>query len=998
MRMRYKRLYILLIIVLALATAVRAQSVVVAGTVSDEETKKPVEFATLLIKESGIWAISDESGKFQMKNVPMGRVVLTIQCLGYAKRELTIDITKDMPRMNIRLKQENLKLDEVTVTARRRTDEQTTSYSIDRTALDQQQILNIGDVTTLLPGGKSSNPSLMSDDRISLRSESTQEKGNASFGTAIEIDGVRLGNNSEAGESMAASTRSIGASNIESVEIVTGIPSVEFGDLSNGIVKVHTRKGKSPFIVEGKINQHTRQIALNKGFDLGKNRGVLNASVEHARSFKDAASPHTAYQRNLLSLNYMKILWSSTHPLTLNIGMTGNIGGYDSKTDPDNTLDSYAKTRDNRLTANMRAEWLLNKNWITNLSLQAAVTWQDKREEDYSNAASASAQPYIHIQEEGYHIAQDYDEILNSQFSALNSIILSPTGYWYVRQYNDQKPLNLSLKLKYDWARRFGKVLNKLMAGVDYTVSKNKGKGIYYEDMRYAPTWRPYRYDQLPALRNMALYVEDRITMSLPRGGRLQLTAGLRDDITHVSRSGYGTVGSLSPRFNSKYTLWSRRKQWVSELSLHAGWGKSVKLPSFQILYPAPSYSDMLVFTPGSTTDNRAYYAYYTYPAQTLHYDRLRWQYTNQTDIGVEATILGTRISLSAFHHKTYRPYMAVNHYTPFEYKTTSQQAIEGTAIPAADRQYAINQETGVVTLSDRQGIVAPTLLDYTARHTYNANRQYVNGTAVQRYGLEWTVDFARIKVLQTAIRIDGNYYYYKGTDETLFAANPAGIGEQSNPQYPLLGYYRGSSSTSTGTVASASLGNGSISRQLNLNATITTHIPKIRMIVALRIESSLYRYQRQLNELSGSTRAYAIEQITDYTGEPYNSGMRNTYVAVYPQYYATWDNPTELRPFLQDFMAAKDNDLALYAQLARLVVKSSYPYTFNPNRISSYYSANLSVTKEIGDHVSISFYANNFLNNMKTVHSSQTGLDTSLFGSGYIPEYYYGLSLKLKL
>jgi len=55
-------------------------------------------------------------------------------------------------------------------------------------------------------------------------------------------------------------------------------------------------------------------------------------------------------------------------------------------------------------------------------------------------------------------------------------------------------------------------------------------------------------------------------------------------------------------------------------------------------------------------------------------------------------------------------------------------------------------------------------------------------------------------------------------------------------------------------------------------------------------------------------------------------------------------------------------------------------------------------VTKEIGDHVSVSFYANNFFRNMKKVHASQTNLDTSLFGSSYIPSFYYGLSLRLKL
>ena len=83
---------------------------------------------------------------------------------------------------------------------------------------------------------------------------------------------------------------------------------------------------------------------------------------------------------------------------------------------------------------------------------------------------------------------------------------------------------------------------------------------------------------------------------------------------------------------------------------------------------------------------------------------------------------------------------------------------------------------------------------------------------------------------------------------------------------------------------------------------------------------------------------------------------------------------------------------------MAKLVVRTNYAYLMNPNNLSSYYSANLSVTKEIGDHVSVSFYANNFLNNMGKVKSSQTGIESSLFGSGYIPSFYYGLSLRIKI
>jgi hypothetical protein len=102
--------------------------------------------------------------------------------------------------------------------------------------------------------------------------------------------------------------------------------------------------------------------------------------------------------------------------------------------------------------------------------------------------------------------------------------------------------------------------------------------------------------------------------------------------------------------------------------------------------------------------------------------------------------------------------------------------------------------------------------------------------------------------------------------------------------------------------------------------------------------------------------------------------------------------------PFAEKFLWAKTNDPALYNDLSKLVVRSNYAYTMNPNSLSAYYSANINITKEIGDHISLSFYANNFFNTMRKIHSSQTDLETSLFGSSYVPSYYYGLSLRLKI
>lgn len=958
------------------------------GHVTSKADDKPIAYATVTLKENRLYAFTDEKGNYTIKNVPKGKYTAVFSCMGYASQTVVVMVNAGGATLNVRLAEDNLQLDEVQVVAHRKKDEITTSYTIDRKTLDNQQIMTLSDIAQLLPGGKSVNPSLMNDSKLTLRS-GTLERGNASFGTAVEVDGIRLSNNAAMGETVGVSTRSVSASNIESVEVVPGIASVEYGDLTNGVVKVKTRRGSSPFIVEGSINQHTRQIALHKGVDLGGNAGLLNFSIEHARSFLDAASPYTAYQRNVLSLRYMNVFMKKSLPLTLEVGLNGSIGGYNSKADPDRSLDDYNKVKDNNVGGNIHLGWLLNKRWITNVDLTAAFTYADRLSESYTNESSNATQPYIHTLTEGYNIAEDYDK------NPLANIILGPTGYWYLRGFNDSKPLNYSLKMKANWSKAFGKFRNRLLVGGEWTSSKNRGRGTYYADMRYAPSWREYRYDALPSLNNIAIYAENKLSMDVNERQNAELTAGIREDITSVPGSEYGSVGSFSPRMNARYVFRFGQNSWLNSMTLHAGWGRSVKLPSFQVLYPSPSYRDMLAFASTSDADNRSYYAYYTYPSMARYNANLQWQRADQWDLGVEWRTKIADVSLSFFHSKVSNPYMATDVYTPFTYKYTSPAMLQRSGIAVADRRFSIDPQTGIVTVSDASGVKSPVTLGYEERNTYVTNTRYVNADALQRYGLEWIVDFKQIKTLRTQVRLDGKYYHYKAQDETLFADVPAGLNtRQSDGRlYQYVGYYRGGAATTTNYTANASASNGSVSGQVDLNATITTHIPKIRLIVALRLESSLYAFSR-----ATSSRGYVVSSGNEYFGVPYDDKTENQTVIVYPEYYSTWDAPDVLIPFAEKLRWAETNDRGLFNDLAQLVVRTNYPYTLNPNRLSAYWSANLSVTKEIGRHVSVSFYANNFFNTLSQVHSTQTGLETSLFGSGYVPSFYYGLSLRLKI
>ena len=986
----------IIIILLANIANSYAQGFRLSGHVVDEK-KQPIALASILIQDNGLWAVTDNHGAYIINNVPAGKMVLTVRCLGYATTDVNINVTKSVSNFDITLKDDNLKLNEVQVVAQRSDRSSTTAYTIDRQALDNQQIINIANITSLLPGGKVTNPSLTSDPRIALHAGSS-EAGNAAFGTAIDVDGIRLSNNAATGETSSASTRLLSASNVESVEIITGIPSVEYGDLSNGIVKINTRHGVQPFIIEGSVNQHTRQIAVNKGFDLGHNFGVLNASLEHARSFSDAASPHTAYQRNILSLNYMNTWMRQSTPLTLNIGLRGNVGGYNAKSDPDNDLDDYEKMRDNTFSANASLRWLLNRKWITQLQLTGSITTTDRLLTSYHLTNSASTQAYIHATTLGYHISEDYD--VNPQAD----IILGPTGYWYLKGYSDSKPFSASAKLRYEWVKNGKWLTNTLMAGAEYNYDHNGGKGIYYDDMRYAPTWRPYRYCDLPGMNNIGLFAEDRIVVHTGHNASLHLNAGIREDITIISGSDYGTVSSLSPRFNIKYNFIEHSHGFVNGLSLYTGWGKSVKLPSFQVLYPRPAYSDQLAFASTSDTNNRSYMAYYTYPTSAVYNRDLKWQSARQWDLGFELRTRLFHLSVSAFYTKTLDPYMATTVFTPYSYNYTSptalQQAMRTAGIAAKNRQYSIDQN-GVVTVSDQTGVQPSVQLATSQRNTYVANTKYVNGSPLSRWGIDWIIDFKQIRALRTQIRIDGNYYHYKSLNATEFADIPLGTSSRMTDgrPYQYVGYYVGGNATSTTYDASASVTNGAISKQANLNTTFTTHIPRIRLIMALRIEASLYQWHRAMSQFSdGSSRGYALANASDVIGEPYDGKTSDQTVIVYPETYSTWENPNERINYLEKLLWAKDNDATLYNDLTQLAVRSNYNYTLNPNRISAYYSANFSVTKEIGEHISISFYANNFFNNMSKVHSSQTDLDTALFGSGYLPSFYYGLSLRLKL
>ena len=990
--MKQRLLLFIYTVFFCLSINAREPNFKLSGKIVDAKTAQPIEFATIALSDNSLWAVSNEKGEFEINKIGGGEVEVVFSCLGYVKQSLILNFDNNITKQTILLNEDNLTLNDVVVTAKRTNDNIGTSYKIDRNTLNHMQVLNVADISQLLPGGKTSTAtSLVSASRFSLRSgDSWGEMGNPTFGTGVEVDGVRLSNNASFPstnqmQTYGVDTRNISPTNIESLEIVTGIPSVEHGDISSGIVKINTRKGITPTNIEFSTNIKSKQVSASKGIGLGEKAGIVNLSIDHTTSVNDIASPYTSYKRNNLTLNYSNTVNKETgKPISLKAGIAGNIGGYNSKKDPDSFQDTFLKYKDNTLRANISANWLLNYKWITNLNLSTSYTQSDRKRTEKTNQSSSTSTSAIHSTNEGYFVATRYDDNPDAP------VLIIPPGYWFQTMYEDDKPINFTANIKANWSKRVGNISNKVLVGANYSVDNNIGRGVYYDDMRLAPSWREYRYSDIPKLHNLAWFVEDQMKVNL-NNATVLLSAGVRSDNSYINDSEYGTVSSFSPRFNAKYQTTYNKSAFIRQLSFHAGWGKTVKLPSFNILYPEPGYRDLLTFVAPTTADNTYFTAYYTQPATRIYNPDLQWQSNVQSEVGAELSTQWAKISVTAYYNKTQNPYSREVFYSPFTYKMTDQRGLEAITIPSANRQYIVDQMTGIVTVADKTGNIPYQIVDYRERTRARSDYYYGNASPLHRAGLEWIVDFERIEALKTSFRLDGKYYYYKGVDKRVQQSTSSSAQLMPNGEYyKYIGFYNGGTS----------IANGRVSKQSQTNLTIITHIPKVRMVVSLRLEGSLYTHSQSLSEFGGLQRGFVLDSKEDFFPSTTQTDIYagNQYVGLYPDYYISFEDMNTKIPFAEKFRWAKENDIELYNNLARLVEKTSYNFTFNPSKISAYFSANINVTKEIGDVASVSFYAKNFVNNMSLTKDSQREYEQTLYNSGKIPPFQYGLTLRLKL
>ena len=169
-----------------------------------------------------------------------------------------------------------------------------TASRIGRDAIRHIQPSSIADLLELLPGGRSSDPDFASPQTIRLREASPagSNYNTSSLGTQFLIDGVPMSNDANLQSTPTYSNygstfvnsgvdmRSVSTDDIESVEVVRGIPSVEYGDLTSGMVKVSRRQGGNDLSARFKADMSSKLFYVGKGFERGEaDRFTANVSL-----------------------------------------------------------------------------------------------------------------------------------------------------------------------------------------------------------------------------------------------------------------------------------------------------------------------------------------------------------------------------------------------------------------------------------------------------------------------------------------------------------------------------------------------------------------------------------------------------------------------------------------------------------------------------------------------------------------------------------------------
>lgn len=843
----------IVIVSLALLCVVVVEAQTITGKVVDSKTQETIVGATIsVVADKRVLAVTDVNGQFSLPARYQNKLV-KISYIGYKTQTVPLTVNAIY-----RLRQNVAALGEVVVTARA-SEGPVTSSIIGRDAMTHLQPNSIADLMELLPGGYAKDPNMGEANTITLRETgtmgaygSTTKNNNysiSSLGTQFMVDGVPISTDanmqysplSDTQSSTSSSTtennrnitnrgvdmRSISTDDIESVEVVRGIPSVEYGNLTSGLVNIKKIRRVIPLTARFKADGYSKLFSLGKGLALNAaGNSVLNVDLGYMDSKIDPTDNFENYKRVTGSLRYTlrgerdkKHLWQYSSAFDYS-------GSFDdSKSDPDinyGNVEEY-KSSYSRLALTNSFNLKLTKSWFRELDVNTLVSLQLDR---LRQTRLVAPQRYG-IVPLAWVDGENEAQAVYAEYTA--------------NYLCDGKPFNAYVKAKGVMGFKTTHTDHTIKIGANWDIAKNFGRGQVYDMHRPLSVsgWssRPRKYSDIPALQNFSFFVEDLMKANIGKS-KIELMAGVRLNTLLGLDSKYNMSGKyyVDPRTNlawhfPKFDLGGK----PMAISLNGGCGITTKMPTLNYLYPDKYYSNFICMayydTENPTQDSK--FIVHTYVQDPTNY-QIKPARNHKWEVRLDMNWNDNRLSVDYFRESMNSGFRYSSIYGVYDYK-----------------YYDVSQMGAGVDY---------TTLPYENRRVLDGYQQVANGSKLVKQGVELAFTSQRIKCLRTRVNVTGAWFHtqYTNSQPMFDAVSTVVNGQAVRDKY--VGLY--------------DWNDGRINDRLNTNVTFDTQIPEWKLVFTTSVQCMWMIRTKQMKK-NGTPMAYISSEdglLHDYTEESQNN------------------------------------------------------------------------------------------------------------------------------
>lgn len=803
------------------------------GVVRDAKGRG-IEHVSVLLNGT-LHAVSDKTGAFVFYNIPEGEYAYTASCMGYEDAQGKVRFSNAAGEVwQFVMNALTLQLAEVTVTARQRA--MGTVSVIGQEAIRHLQPKSVADLLQLLPGALTVNPSLNTVAQASLR-ETTVDANNA-LGTAVIIDGAPLSNdanlqvlstskaaanasnnadgmNQQTTASRGVDLRAMSAENIERMEVIRGIPSVEYGNLTSGVVIVKTKRGKTPLEAKLKADPFSKLLYVGKGFAWGR-RATFNAGVDYSQSYPDTRRRYRGFDRITASAAY-GTLWGAegAHPVSFNVSAAfySNINQYKSDTQL-RAMGLWYRNENvgGRLAVN--GDVKLN-GFVTALDYDASVQFARMLDEHHSYVSNP----------DGVVTDSRIDGEAQARFLT----------HTYTSRYTiEGMPYHLYFRLKaHKYIQLQTASFTDVKWGAEYTLDGNRGKGLSF-DKATPPqalgtqTLRPRSYRDIPALGSFSTFLENNASVRLG-AQRLQLMTGVRTTalLLNESKARRASIVVVEPRVNAEYTfLSSQNNRMFDKLSLTLGWGLANKMPPLLYLYPDNAYFDnqSLSYQGAGGVDESLAVMTTKVVSQTQN-PALQPTRSTKFELGLNARV-GKISGYVTFFREVNRREYGFDAVPEFLHYRAYQVPVGATSLTyqPGNIQYTLggNRQTAAVSMENEIA-------------TWN---KPANNRTSEKTGLEYAFNLGTCRRLATSLNIDGAWFHIRRQETS------------TSLQYinKLYGY-----------IGVLPAGSGTVSERFNTNFRFITHLSALKMVFTTTLQVVWHEQTRSFYETKDGRTAYHL-------------------------------------------------------------------------------------------------------------------------------------------